>query len=261
VTPLPSKAVSQRGFTLVELLVVIAIVAVLAALAIPAALGVRARAQNVHCLNNVRQLGLALGTFVAEQHEYPLFVNPGWRKGQNDAHRTYWSAAIFSSVGTDSFFEKGVWDCPTASKPDGWQEFEVYADYGYNAYGMGTFAPGDDLGLGSAASTSGKDAVRQPIKEGQVTTPSDTYALGDSFTGWSTVIQDGTGVLWRNKSAEERLGNTARAKRRHGGIANIAFADGHTEAVPLQTLFADESDAALSRWNRDHQPHRDRLTR
>ena len=260
-TPLPSKAVSPRGFTLVELLVVIAIVAVLAALAIPAALGVRARAQSVHCLNNVRQLGLALGTFVADHHEYPLFINPGGRKGQNDAHRVTWSAAIFPSVDTDSFFEKGVWDCPTASKPDGWQEFEVYADYGYNAYGMGTFAPGDDLGLGSAASTSGKDAVRQPIKEGQVTTPSDTYALGDSFTGWSTVIQDGTGVLWRNKSAEERLGNTARAKRRHGGSANIAFADGHTEAVPLQTLFADESDAALSRWNRDHQPHRDRLTR
>ena len=187
-TPLPSKAVSQRGFTLVELLVVIAIVAVLASLAIPAALAVRARAQNVHCLDNIRQLGLALGTFVAEHHKYPLWVNPGWRKGQNDAHRTYWSAAIFPSVGTDSFFEKGVWDCPTASKPDGWQENEVYVDYGYNAYGMGTFVPGDDLGLGSAASASGKDAVRQPIKEGQVTTPSDTYALGDSFTGWPTVI-------------------------------------------------------------------------
>ncbi len=42
-------------------------------------------------------------------------------------------------------------------------------------------------------------------------------------------------------------------------IANVAFCDGHVESPTLQFLFADTSDAALSRWNRDHQPHRERL--
>jgi hypothetical protein len=28
----------------------------------------------------------------------------------------------------------------------------------------------------------------------------------------------------------------------------------------LNSLFADDSDAALRRWNRDNQPHRERLT-
>jgi prepilin-type processing-associated H-X9-DG protein len=41
--------------------------------------------------------------------------------------------------------------------------------------------------------------------------------------------------------------------------ANVVFCDGHVESPTLQFLFADTSDDALSRWNRDHQPHRERL--
>jgi len=41
--------------------------------------------------------------------------------------------------------------------------------------------------------------------------------------------------------------------------ATVVFCDGHVESPTLQFLFADTSDAALSRWNRDHQPHRERL--
>jgi prepilin-type processing-associated H-X9-DG protein len=37
------------------------------------------------------------------------------------------------------------------------------------------------------------------------------------------------------------------------------FCDGHVESPALQYLFADTSDDALRRWNRDHQPHRERL--
>jgi prepilin-type processing-associated H-X9-DG protein len=46
---------------------------------------------------------------------------------------------------------------------------------------------------------------------------------------------------------------------RHQGKANVVFCDGHVESPTLQFLFADTSDDALSRWNRDHQPHRDLL--
>jgi hypothetical protein len=41
--------------------------------------------------------------------------------------------------------------------------------------------------------------------------------------------------------------------------ANVVFSGGQVESPTLQFLFADTSDAALSRWNRDHQPHRERL--
>ncbi|MEI6195830.1 MAG: H-X9-DG-CTERM domain-containing protein [Verrucomicrobiota bacterium] len=43
------------------------------------------------------------------------------------------------------------------------------------------------------------------------------------------------------------------------GKANVVFCDGHVESPTLEFLFKDTSAPALSRWNRDHQPHRERL--
>ncbi len=57
------------AFTLVELLVVIAIVGILASLVIPSLSRARSRGQSIYCLNNLRQLGLALQVYVAENDD------------------------------------------------------------------------------------------------------------------------------------------------------------------------------------------------
>lgn len=64
------------GFTLVEMMVVIAVMAIIAALLIPALNNGRERGKAVYCLNNFRQLGLALHGYAAD-HEDVLPGNMG----------------------------------------------------------------------------------------------------------------------------------------------------------------------------------------
>ena len=60
----------RAGFTLIELLVVIAIIGILAAILLPALAKSRDRAQGIICLNNTRQLSLALLLYANDHNDY-----------------------------------------------------------------------------------------------------------------------------------------------------------------------------------------------
>jgi len=66
---------SRRGFTLIELLVVISIIAVLASLIAPAVQSARRAARKLECLNNIRQVGIAMQSFAsANNGQLPSMV-------------------------------------------------------------------------------------------------------------------------------------------------------------------------------------------
>lgn len=66
----------RKAFTLVELLVVMAVIAGLAALLFPALGGARERGRRTTCLNNIRQICLAISMYRADYNEaFPTDLN------------------------------------------------------------------------------------------------------------------------------------------------------------------------------------------
>jgi prepilin-type N-terminal cleavage/methylation domain-containing protein/prepilin-type processing-associated H-X9-DG protein len=105
----------RRGFTLIELLVVIAIIAVLIALLLPAVQAAREAARRAQCVNNLKQIGLALHNYISTYNVLPPGRVNSHITGQGDCWGAY--AEILGQMEQQGIFNSFNFSLPPDTDP------------------------------------------------------------------------------------------------------------------------------------------------
>lgn len=231
---------AKRAFTLIELLVVIAIIGILASMLLPALSQARNVARSMTCINNEKQLYLAISTYANDYEQYivPCYTHAG--------PATWWEALAQNGYvpvsDSSGAANSGLLHC--ASSPRMYSTGSVKVDGKYRYLNV-NYALNDRVcgfewwGAGGGYFNLGGGNTRKQLmkifevkKSSETVLGMDARAADDIGVGKCSYTIHGH-PLWKFRVSPDDSGVEADwdAAGRHSKGANVLFIDGHASLL------------------------------